>query len=126
MRVLAVDDEPAMGSMVRRILRPEGHSVVTATGGEEALHLLALEPFDVVISDVGMGPRMNGWALAAEIRQHYPELPVVLATGWGASIDPSEARAKCVDAVLAKPYQPADLEEMLARVTAPERSLEAA
>src|SRR5579859_3833545 len=56
LRVLAVDDEPAMGSMVRRILRREGHSVLTATGGEEALHLLALEPFDVVISDVGMGP----------------------------------------------------------------------
>jgi CheY-like chemotaxis protein len=91
LRILAVDDEPAMGSMIRRMLRPDGHNVVTATAGEEALQCLAAEPFDVVISDVGMGPRMNGWELAAEVRRRQPGLPVVLATGWGATIDPADA-----------------------------------
>ncbi len=61
--VLAVDDEPAMGNMIRRVLRPRGHSVITATSGEEALERLANESFDVMISDVGMGPGMNGWEL---------------------------------------------------------------
>ena len=37
----------------------------------------------------------------------------MLATGWGAAIDPAEARSKGIDAVLAKPYQPADLQQLL-------------
>jgi len=119
LRILAVDDEPAVGSMVRRILRPQGHSVVTATSGEEALERLADESFDVMISDVGMGPGMNGWELVERVRQSWPAMHVVLATGWGAAIDSSEARAKGVDAVIAKPYRPADLESLLARLTEP-------
>jgi signal transduction histidine kinase/ActR/RegA family two-component response regulator len=117
LRVLAVDDEPSVGSMVRRILRPQGHSVVTATSGEEALERLAGDAFDVMISDVGMGPGMNGWELVERVRQSWPTMHVVLATGWGAAIDSSEARARGVDAVIAKPYRPADLEALLARLT---------
>jgi len=119
LRVLAVDDEPSVGSMVRRILRPQGHAVVTATSGEEALECLAGASFDVMISDVGMGPGMNGWELVERVRQAWPAMCVVLATGWGAAIDAAEARAKGVDAVIAKPYRPADLEGLLARLTQP-------
>jgi diguanylate cyclase (GGDEF)-like protein/PAS domain S-box-containing protein len=114
LRILAVDDEPAMGSMVRRILRRDGHTVVTATSGEQALERLGDGVFDVVISDVGMGPGINGWELAAEVKRRWPALRLILATGWGAAIDPAEARTKGVDAVLAKPYQPADLQRLLA------------
>jgi signal transduction histidine kinase/ActR/RegA family two-component response regulator len=121
LRVLAVDDEPTVGTMVRRILRPQGHSVVTATSGEQALECLAGESFDVLISDVGMGPGMNGWELVERVRQSWPEMHVVLATGWGAAIDSAEARAKGVDAVIAKPYRPAELEALLAGVTQPHR-----
>ncbi|HTD80189.1 MAG TPA: EAL domain-containing protein, partial [Chloroflexota bacterium] len=113
LRVLAVDDEPAIGSMVKRILRPDGHTVATATSGEQALEQLAADHFDVVISDVGMGPGMNGWELAAEVRRRWPHVRLMLATGWGAAIDPAEARSKGIDAVLAKPYQPADLQQLL-------------
>jgi diguanylate cyclase (GGDEF)-like protein/PAS domain S-box-containing protein len=126
LRVLAVDDEPAMGNMIRRVLRPRGHSVVTATSGEEALERLADESFDVLISDVGMGPGMNGWELVERLRQSWPEMHVVLATGWGAAIDSSEARAKGVDAVIAKPYRPGDLEELLDKLTRQPRRQEAA
>jgi two-component system response regulator FlrC len=103
--------------MVRRILRPQGHSVVTATSGEEALERLAGESFDIMISDVGMGPGMNGWELVERVRPSWPAMHVVLATGWGAAIDQAEARAKGVDAVIAKPYRPADLERLLVRLT---------
>jgi CheY-like chemotaxis protein len=120
LRILAVDDEPAMGSMIRRMLRPDGHTVVAVTAGEEALRCLETEPFDVVISDVGLGRGMNGWELAREIHRRQPELPVVLATGWGATIDPGEARMKGIHAVLAKPYPPADLQSILARLPRPE------
>src|SRR5206468_3306869 len=61
LRILAVDDEPLIGKMVARLVRTDGHVVVTATSGEEALERLREGVFDVVLSDVGMGAGMNGW-----------------------------------------------------------------
>jgi CheY-like chemotaxis protein len=60
---------------------------------------------------------MNGWELVDEVRRREPGMPVVLATGWGATIDPAQARTKGVHAVLAKPYKPAELQNILARLT---------
>src|SRR6185295_6548519 len=54
LRVLAVDDEPALGRMLAQLLQVDGHQVVVATSGEQALQLLDAEPFDLVVSDVGM------------------------------------------------------------------------
>jgi PAS domain S-box-containing protein len=113
LRVLAVDDEPAITRAVVRLLRPLGHVVSTADSAEQAMERLTAEQFDVVVSDVGMGKGMNGWELADRVRQEWPDVRFVLATGWGAAIDPVEAEARGVKAVLAKPYQPADLEQAL-------------
>jgi CheY-like chemotaxis protein len=110
LRILAVDDEPALTKAVMRLLRPIGHLVTTASSGEEALEKLAAEPFDIVLSDVGMGAGMNGWELAERVRVGWPQVRFALATGWGASIDPVEALEKGVVAVLAKPYSAAELE----------------
>ena len=107
LRILAVDDEPALTRAVQRLLRPSGHMVTMAGSGEEALEKLAAEPFDVVLSDVGMGTGMNGWELAERVRSGWPQVRFALATGWGAAIDPVEARERGVVAVLAKPYSPA-------------------
>jgi CheY-like chemotaxis protein len=87
--------------------------VVVATSAAEALQHLARERFDVLLSDVGLGAGMNGWELTEIVRSGWPELPIVLATGWGAAISDAEARARGVDAVLAKPYLPADLRRTL-------------
>ncbi len=113
LRVLAVDDEPAMTQAVVRLLRPYGHVVAKADSGEQALERLEAEEFDVVVSDLGMGAGMNGWDLAAQVRSRWPRTRFVLATGWGAAIDPGEAQAKGVTAVLAKPYSVGDLQQML-------------
>jgi CheY-like chemotaxis protein len=113
LRVLAVDDEPAMTKAVVRMLRAGGHAVSVAESGEGALEQLAASAFDVVVSDMGMGPGMNGWELAAAVKGRWPGVRFVLATGWGAAIDPDEARLKGVHAVLAKPYLPLDLNAAL-------------
>ena len=114
LRILAVDDEPALTKAVVRLLRPNGHLVTTAISGEEALEQLGKQPFDLVLSDVGMGAGMSGWDLAERVRSDWPDVRFVLATGWGASIDPAEARKKGVAAVLAKPYDLSELEQILA------------
>jgi PAS domain S-box-containing protein len=114
LRVLAVDDEPAMTKAVSRMLRPAGHLVKTAASGEEALELLAVESFDVVVSDMGMGSGMNGWELVSVVKRDWPSMRFLLATGWGAGIDLTEARTRGVEAILAKPYSAADLLRALA------------
>lgn len=111
--VLAVDDEPAMGKMIARVLRPRGHRVVTATSGEEAIEQLKGQSFDVLISDIGMGPGMNGWDLVERVRQFWPRMRVIVATGWGAAIDPAEAQDRGADVVIAKPYAPDELARVL-------------
>ena len=115
LRVLAVDDEPMITRAVVRMLKPSGHVVSVAASGEEAIERLVEQAFDVVVSDVGMGTGMNGWELAEEVRGRWPALRFLLATGWGASLDPDEARNRGVEAVLSKPYQLADLLHALAR-----------
>src|SRR5258708_28895654 len=116
LRVLAVDDEPMMTKAVVRMLKPSGHLVSVAASGEEALQKLAEQPFDVVVSDMGMGAGMNGWELADEVRRRWPSVRFLLATGSGAAIHPGGARAKSVEAVLSKPYHPADLRRALAGI----------
>jgi signal transduction histidine kinase len=109
-RVLVVDDEPNLTHMAGRVLELAGHVVASAGSGEEAVALLASTPFDVVVSDVAMGAGMTGWDLALHVRERYPGCRFVLATGWGAAIDPDEARERGVDAVVAKPYRVAVLQ----------------
>ena len=114
LRILAVDDEPALGQMVEMMLGHLGHSVVIATSGEDALERLERQPFDLVLSDVGMGEGMNGWQLAEIVRQRWPRVRFLLATGWGAQIDPQQARERGVEAVLSKPYRSGDLQRIIA------------
>jgi PAS domain S-box-containing protein len=113
LRVLAVDDEPMMTKAVMRMLKPAGHMVSMAASGEEALEQLAGQTFDVVVSDMGMGAGMNGWDLADAVKRRWPEVRFLLATGWGAAIDPVDAKARGVEAVLSKPYHPAELLRLL-------------
>jgi CheY-like chemotaxis protein len=103
--------------MVEMMLRPVGHHVILAASGEEALGVLEQAgPFDLVITDVSMGSGMTGWDLAARIRERWPELPVVLASGWGAQINPEEARSRGVARVLAKPFRMAELRDAVDRL----------
>ena len=60
LRILVVDDEPALVTMLARLLESDGHEVAVATSGEEALSILEHATVDVVISDLGMGAGMNG------------------------------------------------------------------
>jgi PAS domain S-box-containing protein len=113
LRILAVDDEPALGRMVVNMLSPRGHLVETATSGEAALEQLEAAPYDLLISDIGMGQGMNGWELVERVRQRWPAIRCVLATGWGALIDEEDARAKGIEAVVAKPYRLLDLERLV-------------
>ncbi|GIW06609.1 MAG: hypothetical protein KatS3mg060_1414 [Dehalococcoidia bacterium] len=114
LRVLAVDDDPALAQMLATMLASDGHHVVVAHSGEEALRILDAQLFDLVITDLGMGAGMNGWELTAMVQQRFPGMRVALATGWGADLDSEEASERGICGVLAKPYRMIDVREIVA------------
>ena len=105
LRVLAVDDEPMMTRAVVRMLKPSGHLVSVAASGEEALEKLAEQPFDVVVSDMGMGAGMNGWELAEAVRRRWPTSASCWPPAGARRSIPAKRAPEGVEAVLAKPYQ---------------------
>jgi len=116
LQILAIDDKPAIVALTARMLNALGHAVETEHSAEAGLCALAAHPYDVVISDVGLGEGMNGWQFVDQIRLHWPTLPVVLATGWGAAIGEHETAriAPCV--VVPKPFRLDDLRRALRQV----------
>ena len=114
-KVAIIDDEVDMRESVAQWLQLSGFETVSFEGAEPALKVVGPDFPGVVISDIRM-PGMDGMALLRRLQAVDPGLPVILATGWGASIDPDQARAQGIVAVLSKPYRQADLEQVLASV----------
>ncbi|MCC7494446.1 MAG: response regulator, partial [Fimbriimonadaceae bacterium] len=82
-------------------LQSGGHLVQSVASGAAALELLETAPFDVVLTDRSM-PEMSGDRLALRIRERWPELPVLMLTGFG-SLMQDEPPPPGVDQVIAKP-----------------------
>jgi len=117
-RALVVDDEPFVASVLMTILTRHGYEVVAVHSGKAALECLEEKggaPFDVVLSDHGM-PDLTGLQLVAEIKRLYPNLPVLLLTGWGESVLDTHIADVFPDAVLGKPINQLDLVDAIARV----------
>lgn len=113
LRIMIVEDEEQLARMASLVLQQRGHQVEVVNSGDAALAMLEVEPiFDLVISDLGLGPGKNGWDVAEAVRCRDPRTRFVLVTGWGAAIDLAEARAKGVDQVIAKPYRIAELRQV--------------
>jgi PAS domain S-box-containing protein len=112
--VMAVDDDSLVLMNTVLMLEDLGHTVLEASSGEEALRLLREGPRpDVVITDHAM-PQMTGAELAKRIAEQYPEIPVVLATGY-AELPGGEGAGL---ARLAKPFSQKQLNDVLAMLAA--------
>ncbi|MCK9229794.1 MAG: sigma-54 dependent transcriptional regulator [Syntrophales bacterium] len=79
--ILVVDDDQGMRDLLEIMLAREGHTVATAPGGREALHIFEKKPFDLVITDLRM-PRVDGIGLLRSIKELSPETVVVLVTAY--------------------------------------------
>ena len=79
--LLLVDDEPAILSALRRLLRPEGYTLHLAESGRAGLELLEREKVDLVISDMRM-PEMDGAQFLEQVRLRWPEITRLLLTGY--------------------------------------------
>ncbi len=118
-QVLLVEDDAAARLAFRRMLEREGYSVIAAADGGEALRLLERThvPVDVLVTDVQM-PGMLGAALVVEVRQAWPELPVLFISGEPAFARlPGEAGGR--SRFLLKPFAPEELTGSVAALLRP-------
>ncbi|MGA1858272.1 response regulator [Azospirillum sp. 11R-A] len=102
--VLLVEDDPVVAPVVTAALEDLGYRVTRAATGEEALRRLEEAAVDLLFSDVVMPGSINGVALAQEARQRWPDLGILLTTGYSEDL----AATKSVR-VLSKPYRIEDL-----------------
>lgn len=111
-RVLVVDDDRSILDTVEAILEGEGHQVVTASGGREALALARTWQPTLVLLDMRM-PVMDGWAVARALREAGSTIPIVVMTA-------AESAKRWADEIgaaghLAKPFELDDLIACVAR-----------
>lgn len=112
-KILVVDDEPLVLSVTASILERMGYPVTTAQGSQEAIALLTGSDYWLVITDFMM-PGLNGYQLAAWIKQHHSRTRVVMMTGCSNSeIDEVKASGNIVDAWLYKPIGLNDLRKVI-------------
>lgn len=102
-RILLAEDEASVRSFVRRGLESQGHDIIEACDGGEALELLYRENFDLLLSDIVM-PVMDGIALALKASANYPDMPVLLMTGYAAEKQRAHNMDSMIADVLSKPF----------------------
>jgi two-component system, cell cycle response regulator CpdR len=118
-RVLIADDEDSMRSLVARAIAMDGHETVTAADGAEALDILTgdARAFDLLLTDIKM-PIMDGIALALAAARDYPQVTVLLMTGFADQRERAADLHDVVVDVLTKPFSLADLRATVTRVLA--------
>ncbi|KPH06954.1 PAS domain-containing sensor histidine kinase (plasmid) [Rhizobium acidisoli] len=112
LRIVAVDDDGLVLMNTTLMLEDLGHTVFEAMAGPEALEIMRKQPVDLVICDHAM-PRMTGAELAEVIREEWPEMPIILATGYAEL--PEGTRTANLPR-LGKPFSQAQLADAISRV----------
>jgi two-component system response regulator MprA len=112
-RILIVDDEPRMLSMMRRVLEADGYGVLLSGDGSAALEILRSEPIDLMILDVMM-PEMDGFEVCRRARRETL-VPILMLTARDAGVDKVAGLDVGADDYVVKPFE---TDELLARVRA--------
>lgn len=123
-RILAVDDDPVNLKVLESIFSLAPYEIVTVTGAQEALAMLDVGKWDLVISDVMM-PNMSGYALTSQIRERYSmlELPVLLLTAYGRDEDIEAGFLAGANDYVTKPMNAVELKSRVQSLTKLKRSV---
>lgn len=114
MRLLLVEDDEALGQQVRSALQQAGYAVDLATDGVDAEGLGDIEPYDLIVLDIGL-PKRPGLTVLANWRGRGNKVPVVVLTARGSWQEKVEGFKAGADDYIGKPFQ---MEELLARISA--------
>jgi len=112
-RVLVVDDDEEMRSLLRRSLEFDGHHVTERDRGTDVLETLREAAFDLIILDNKM-PGLNGLDLLPILRREFPQVPVLLVTAFGGRQVASSALRLGAASYLEKPFRLGQLRDAIA------------
>ncbi len=104
-RILIAEDEEAIRSLIARALKQDGHEVITANDGAQALDVLGREngAFELLLTDIRM-PVMDGIALAHAAARAHPDVTILLMTGYADQRERANGLDALVFDVIAKPF----------------------
>jgi two-component system, cell cycle response regulator CpdR len=118
-RILVAEDDEPVRAFVRKALEMDGHVVTTAEDGGLALDVLIEQngAFDLLLSDIRM-PMMDGIALALSAARQYPDLPILLMTGYAEQRERASELDAIIEDVITKPFALADLRGLVSKTLA--------
>jgi two-component system, cell cycle response regulator CpdR len=120
--LIAEDDEPVRG-FVKRALEMDGHSVTAEADGAAALDKLVEMDgaFDMILSDIRM-PLMDGIALALAAGRDFPEIPILLMTGFADQRERAHDLEAIIEDVITKPFSLAEIRAAVTKVLAAKKA----
>ena len=113
--ILIAEDDKAVREFVSRALRQDGHEITAVSDGQQALNVLERQKFDMLLADIVM-PHVDGIALALKASKDYPDLPVLLMTGYAAERQRAHNLDSLIHEVISKPFTLRDICETVRRL----------
>jgi CheY-like chemotaxis protein len=115
--ILIAEDDRAVREFVSRALRQDGHDITAVGDGQQALDALEKGQFDMLLADIVM-PQLDGIALALKAAKDYPDLPVLLMTGYSAERQRAHNLDALIQDVIAKPFTLQEIREAVRKLLA--------
>ena len=114
-RILVVDDEEALRTVLSNELAGEGYEVESASDGDEAISKVQNKKFDLLLLDIKM-PRVDGFEVLRFIKKTYPAVKVIMLTGFADLKNAIESKKLGAEDFVSKPYDLVDLLTTIERV----------
>ena len=103
-RILVVEDEEQVRTLLLRLLDQEGYETVEARNADEALEILNQQTFDLILLDLRMPGRTNGEDLLFMVRDRGDDVPIIIISAW-VDDEMIQNQPECVYAILKKPIR---------------------
>lgn len=111
-KILIVDDNPNMSSLLVEMLEVFQYNALRATDGQDALSKIEQDDIAMVITDMRM-PKMSGLELLQAVKKKQPKMPVVIISGYSVDEEDSSIVKAKADGFLNKPFLMSDIEKLL-------------
>ena len=114
-KILVVDDEDALRTVLSAELEGEGYQVGTAADGQEAINILGSSVFDLILLDIKM-PNVDGFEVLRFVKEKHPKTKVIMLTGFADLKNAIESKKLGAEDFVSKPYDLVDLLTTVERV----------